>query len=56
MRRWEFVALLGCASTAWRLNARAQQPNKSPTIGFLFDNAAANIPWTKAFAERFART
>jgi len=54
MRRREFIALLGVATVAWPLAARAQQPNKVPTIGFIGPDAANWTAWTSAFAERLA--
>ena len=52
MRRREFIVLFG-GTMAWSLPARAQQPAKVPTIGFL----GANTPsvqghWVTAFVQR----
>jgi putative ABC transport system substrate-binding protein len=52
MGRREFVGLLGGAA-AWPLVARAQQPPKVPTIGFLGSGTATTAgTWVAAFAQR----
>ena len=51
MRRREFISFLSAAA-GWPLAARAQQPGKLRTIGFLGTDASVWSPWTAAFVQR----
>ena len=53
MRRREFITLIGGAAALAPRAARAQQPGKLPTIGFLGASTPSNWShWTAAFLQR----
>jgi putative ABC transport system substrate-binding protein len=50
--RRKFLATLLSSAAAWPLVARAQQPAKLPTIGFLGTNASIQSQWVAVFVQR----
>jgi putative tryptophan/tyrosine transport system substrate-binding protein len=52
IERRKFLATLGSAAAAWPLAARAQQPGKLPTIGFLGANPSIESQRVAAFVQR----
>jgi putative tryptophan/tyrosine transport system substrate-binding protein len=52
MRRRDLITLFGGVAAIWPLSAKAQQPSKRPTIGFLGTNASGFAPWVSAFVAR----
>src|SRR5262245_2324459 len=58
MRRREFITLLGSATTAWPLTARAQQPDRMRLIGVLMAYAESDLAaqfWLAAFRSALAK-
>jgi ABC-type uncharacterized transport system substrate-binding protein len=47
--RRKFLAALGGAVAAWPLAARAQQPDKTPRVGYLRSGASNNDPYRESF-------
>src|SRR5215472_2364734 len=57
MRRRDFIKVIAGSAAAWPLAARAQQPVKLPTIGFLGQSTrtvAIVYRWAEGSDERFA--
>ena len=50
--RRKFISALGGTALTWPLAARAQQPNKLPTVGVLVGDASSWSAWTAAFVQR----
>jgi putative ABC transport system substrate-binding protein len=52
MKRRDFIAAFG-GTAVWPLMARAQQPKRRPTIGFLgAGTTSAGSQWAAAFVQR----
>src|SRR5437764_1555054 len=53
MRRRDFIKAIVGSAAAWPLAARAQQPRRLPTVGFLGSSTPSGwAPWTAAFQQR----
>src|SRR5262245_66530081 len=51
MKRRDFIALLGSGVAAWPFAVRAQQPGKTPRVGYI----RAGTPRNDPFREEFVR-